>query len=449
MTLPPVDRTWVRYIPSFLRKRFENRHVFQEAVENSGWLFADRIFRMGVGLVVGVWIARYLGPSEYGLLSYAASIIGMFSAVALLGLEAIVVRDLVRNPEREQEILGTTFRLRFLAGAISYGVAIATVMCLRFNDPKAHLLVGVMGWVLIFGAFDTIDLWFQSRVRSKFVVYAKNAAFVAASLLRVGFVVFKTPVVAFAAANAIEYALAAIGLLVVYRHCGERFGSWKGNLSLAREMFRESWPLLLSGIVFMVYLRIDQVFLGQMADSREVGVYAAAVKIAEIWFFIPTVVVNSVFPNIIKTKENDEEEFYRRLQKLYNLMAFIGYAIAIPTTLLAGFVVTLLYGKAYAAAAPMLILLVWSDVFAILAVARNAYLLAMNWSRVLFWMVLIGAVSNVLLNMVLIPRYGGIGAAAASLISYWIAGHGACYLHKPLRRTSNMMTRALMYPKFW
>lgn len=220
-------------------------------------------------------------------------------------------------------------------------------------------------------------------------------------------------------------------------------------MTVAKEMIRESWPLLLSGIVFMVYLRIDQVLLGQLADAHEVGVYAAAVRVAELWFFIPTAIVSSVFPNIVRAKENNENEFYGRLQKLYNLLAFIGYAIAIPGSLLAGVIIKLLFGAPYAAATPMLILLLWSDIFAILAVARNAYLLAMNWTWVLFWLPVAGAISNIALNYLLIPKYGGVGAAAASLFSYWFVAHGACYFSKPLRRTAHMLEQALLYPRFW
>ncbi|GLI37380.1 flippase [Geobacter hydrogenophilus] len=440
---------WIRYLPGFVRKRLEGRHVLLEAIGNTGWLFADRLLRMGVGLIVGVWIARYLGPSQYGILNYAASFVTLFSAIALLGLEAIIVRDLVRYPEREREILGTTFFLRFVAGIVSYFIAVAAIFVIRPDDRLTHLMVGIIGWVLIFGSFDTIDLWFQSQVRSKYVVYAKNAGFLIAAGLRVAFIVVKAPIIAFAVANAAEIGLGAVGLLMVYRRSGQRISRWKNSFPLARRLFTESWPLLLSGIVFMVYLRIDQVLLGQLANDREVGIYAAAVRVAELWFFIPTAIVSSVFPNIVRTKENDENEFYARLQKLYNLLAFIGYAIAIPGSLLAGLIIKLLFGAPYAAATPMLVLLLWSDIFAILAVARNAYLLAMNWSWVLWLMVLAGAVSNVLLNYMLIPHYGGVGAAVASLVSYWIAAHGACYFYKPLRRTANMLTRALIYPRFW
>lgn len=444
-----MNQAWVRHLPLFLQKRLEGRHELQKAVGNTGWLFADRLLRMGVGLVVGIWIARYLGPSQYGLLSYAASLVAVFSAIAMLGLDAIVVRDIVRCPEKEQEILGTAFTLRLVAGVAAYLMTMVTIFVLRPDDDLSQLLVGVMGWVLVFGAFDTIDLWFQSKVRSKFVVYAKNAAFLFASTLRIAFILMKAPLFAFAAANAIEIGLGAVGLCYMYRRNDQFLRSWRTSWALARKLLSDCWPLVLSGIVFMVYLRIDQVMLGQMADSREVGIYASAVKIAEIWFFVPTAIVSSVFPNIIKARESDEQEFYGRLQKLYNLLAFIGYAIAIPTTFLAGIIVYLMYGEAYAGAAPMLILLIWSDVFANLAVARNAYLMAMNWTWVLFFMVLAGALVNIALNYLLIPRYGGVGAAAASLVSYWIAAHGACYTYRPLRRTAGMLSRSLIYPRFW
>jgi len=444
-----MNQAWVKHLPLFLRKRVEGRQELQKVLGNTGWLFADRLLRMGVGLLVGIWIARYLGPARYGMLSYAASLVGIFTSFAILGLEGIIIRDLVRFPVREPEILGTTFTLRLLAGFCSYLLAIATVFILRPEDVLSQIMVTVMGWVLIFSAADTIDLWFQSKVRSKYVVYAKNAAFLVSSALRLVLVLMKAPILAFAVANAVEAAVGAVALFYVYHGNGQLVARWRTSLALARELLRDCWPLVLSGVVYMVSLRIDQVMLGQMADAHEVGIYASAVKIAEIWFFIPTALVTSVFPNIVKAKESSEAEFHGRLQKLYNLLAFVGYAIAIPTTLLAGFVVRLLYGEAYAAAAPMLVFLIWSDLFVNLGVARNSYLLALGWSWSLFFMALSGAVVNVILNLLLIPRFGGTGAAVATCISYWLAAHGACFLYRPLHRAANMITRSLIYPKFW
>ncbi|MBU5635997.1 flippase [Geomonas sp. Red69] len=444
-----MNQAWVSYLPAFLRKRVEGRHELQKVLTNAGWLFGDRLLRMGVGLFVGIWIARYLGPTQYGLLSYAASMIAVFSAVAVLGLDAIVVREVVKEPEREQEILGTVLTLRLLASFIAYILMVATTFLLRPDDRLSQILVAIMGWAMIFGSFDTIDLWFQSKVLSKYVVYAKNTAFLIASIVRVVLVVTKAPVVAFAAANSLEFGLAAVGLCCVYRSNGQLISKLRTSWELARRLLGDCWPLVLSSVVFMVYLRIDQIMLGQMATSHELGIYASAVKIAEIWFFIPTAIVSSVFPNIVRAREVDEKEFYNRLQKLYNLLAFLGYAIAIPTTFIASVVVHLFYGEAYASAAPMLVLLIWSDVFANLAVARNTFLMAMNWTRVLLVMTFLGALANIALNFWWVPKYGGVGAAAASLISYWFAAHGGCFLYKPLRRTGGMLTRALIYPRFW
>ena len=446
---PASDRGWVRFLPVILRKRFENRHVFQEAIENSGWLIADKVLRMGVGLLVGVWVARYLGPAQYGLMSYAASLVGLAGAVAGLGIDTIVIRDLIRHPEKTEAYLGTTFVLRFCSGIICYLGVLGVVAIIKPHDFLTLTIVAIVGWSLTISSFDAADLWFQSKVMSKYVVYARSAGFLVTAGIRVALIVSNAELTAFAITNLAELAIGSIGLLYVYSRKGGTIRAWKFQLRVAKELLSSGWPMLLGGIVSMVCLRIDQVMIGQISDSKELGYYAAAVRVSELWFFIPSAIVGSVFPNIIKTRELDEAEFYKRLQKLFNFLAFAGYAVAIPVTFLGPLVIKLLYGPSYAAAAPMLILLIWSDLFINLAMARGAYLFAMNWMWLLFWVNLVAAVVNISLNFFLIPRYGGVGAAVASCISYWVSAHGVCYLFRPMRKSGNMITRALIYPKFW
>lgn len=449
-TTPPVaDRSWVRFFPAKIRKRLANRHVFQEAVENSGWLIADKVLRMGLGLLVGVWVARYLGPSQYGIMSYAASLVGLAGAVAGLGIDSIVIRELVKHPEKTDELVGTTFVLRFCSGLVCYLGVLGVVAVVRPNDLLTQLIVAVVGLSLTINAFDAADLWFQSKVLSKYVVYARSIGFLIAVAVRVLLILTDAPLVAFAAANLAEIAIGAVCLLCVYSVKGGALSAWKVRLPVAKELLSSGWPVLLGSIVSMIGLRIDQVMLGQMTDAKELGVYAAAVRVAELWFFIPSAIIASVFPNIIRAREVDEGEFYRRLQRLYNFLAFAGYAVAIPVTFLSPFVINLLYGEAYSAAAPMLVLLIWSDLFINLAMARGAYLFAMNWTWILFWVNVAAAVTNVALNLFLIPRYGGIGAAIASCLAYWVSAHGVCFLIKPMRKSGNMITHALLYPKFW
>jgi O-antigen/teichoic acid export membrane protein len=444
-----MNHAWTRFLPLRVRNRLEGRRNLQKIISNTGWLFADKIIRMGAGLIVGVWVARYLGPLQFGLLNFASAFVTLFSAISLLGLEAIIVRELVRNPSGTTDILGTTCFLRLSAGVAAYAMAVGSIFIMRPGETLAHVLVAVAGLALLFQAFDTIDLWFQSQVRSKFVVIAKNGAFLVSAIAKVVLILVNASLIFFACANLAEIVLGAIGLVFVYRMNGQQIARWRVKAGSIKGLLKECLPLVLSGIVFMVYLRVDQVMLGQLAGDKEVGIYSAAVRVAEIWYFIPTAIVSSVFPDIIHSKAASEEMFFAKLQRLYNLLVFMGYAVAIPTTFLAGWLINLLFGSTYVAAGPMLAVLVWAGVFANLGVARNAYLLASNRPRILLFAVFLGAISNVLLNLILIPGYGGLGAATASCISYWVAAHGACYLYRPLFKVANMLTRAIIFPKFW
>jgi O-antigen/teichoic acid export membrane protein len=214
-------------------------------------------------------------------------------------------------------------------------------------------------------------------------------------------------------------------------------------------MLKDNWPLILSGVAIMIYMRIDQVMIGEMAGDKEVGIYSVAVQLVEVWYFLPGIIVSSVFPSIVEAKSMGDIVFYERLQKLYNFLALMAYVVAIPVTFLAGWVVKILFGVPYAKAGPMLSLLIWSVLFTNLGVARSTFLTAMNWTRIYLMTVSLGCIINVGLNYLLIPRYGGMGAVIASCIAYWFAAHGSCFLYKPLNKTGLMLTKAILFPKFW
>lgn len=440
---------WKRYLPLFVKQRLEGRHHLHRIIANTGWLFADKLIRMGMGLLVGVWVARYLGPDRFGLLSFSGAFAALFTAVASLGLDGIVVRNLVRRPGERNEILGTALLLKLTGGSLSIALAMTAVYLIRPADTLTHWLVGIAIAGTIFQAIDPIDFWFQSQVRSKFTVYAKNGAFLLAAILKVVLILVQAPLMAFAMAGLAEIAMGSIGLLLAYRATGGFITAWRARLPLARELLQDSWPLILSGVVIMIYMRIDQVMIGQISGNQEVGVYSAAVRLAEVWYFIPTAVVSSVFPGIVEARAIGDEPFYGQLQKLYNFMAFLAYAVALPVTFIAGPVVNILFGSAYEKAGPMLAVLIWAGLFTNLGVARSSFLTAMNWTRLHFLTVSLGCVINVGLNFLLIPRYGGMGAVIASFVAYWFASHGACFLFPPLRKTGWMLTRAMIYPRIW
>lgn len=443
-----MNQAWVRLLPLFLRSKVEGRAYLQNALANTGWQFADHILRMGVGLLVGIWLARYLGPEQFGMLSYALAFVALFAPIAHLGLDDIIVRDVVRSPEQKEEILGTAFFLRLGGGAGAFFAAAVSITLLRTDDLSRSLVLIVAAGAL-FQAFHVIEFWFHSQVKVKYAIWARNTAFLLASLVKVILILQGAPLIAFAWVALFEIALGAAGLVLAYLARGDRLRDWRLRGGKAWRLLQDTWPLMLSGMVIAIYLRIDQVMLGELAGNEEVGVYSVAVRLAEVWLFIPAAIYWSVFPSVVEAKELGAELFYGRLQKLYNLMAFSAYAVALPAALLAQWLVPALFGEAYGRGGPMLAVLVWANIFISLEMARSAFLTAMNWTRIYLLTVSLGCVLNIVLNFYLIPLYGGMGAVVASLLAYWFAAHGSCFLFKPLFRTGAMLSKALVYPKFW
>ena len=274
----------------------------------------------------------------------------------------------------------------------------------------------------------------------------KNAAYLGAAALRIALIQMHAPLIAFVWVALAELVVSAIGLLIAYKITGQSILRWRVNLGEIKIILRDSWPLLFSGLMIMIYMRADQIMIGQMIGNTEVGIYATAVRFAEMWNFIPMAVASSTLPSIVSVA-HDEKTMYVRLQKLYNMTALLTYTIAIILTLVAYPLVHILLGSAYVRAIPMLIVLAWSGVFTGLGVARSSFLTAMNWPKVHLLTVFLGCIVNLTLNFLLIPRFGGLGAAIASLAAYWFATHGSCFFYRPLLKSGIMLTRAMIYPK--
>ena len=430
-----------------LRERFDKPGL-RRVLPNTGWLLADRVLRMVIGITVGAWVARYLGPRDYGLLSFALAWVALFTPFAALAHERVVVRDLVASPDRTHAVLGSAAALRGLGGVAAYAAAVLGMMALRPHDALALQLVMVTAVVMILQPFNVIELWYQSQVRARDAVLALAVASLLTAALRVALIVSKAQLPAFAWATVAEAALVGVMLVAVYQTRERGLGTWRAALAEGRSLLRDTAPLLLTGGMIQIYMRIDQVMLGQMASAAELGAYSAAVRLVEAWYFLPTAVVASVFPTIVEAQRSNPALFYERLQRLYGATAALAYAIALPTCLLSGWIVRVLFGAEYAHAAPMLAVLIWSLVFTSLGVARGGFLISMNWTRPYLMTVTLGGVTNVVLNLLLIPRYGGMGAVIASLVAYWVATHGSCFVYRPLVPTGRMLTRALLWPRF-
>jgi PST family polysaccharide transporter len=424
--------------------KLTDRHNLQALIANSGWLLTDRIIRMLVGFFVTAWIARYLGPESFGQLNYAIAFVALFNAIATLGLDGIVVRELVRHPENKDDILGSAFALKLMGGGGAFVVAFATIWLVRPVDSETHWLVGIIAAGMIFQAFDVADLWFESQVQARFTVIVRSVVFLILAAVKVWLILTEADVLAFAWAATAEIALGALGLYLAFQSVGNAWSKVRPVGLCIASLLKESWPQVFSGMAIMLYMRIDQVMLAEMIDEREVGLYSAALRLSEVWYFVPAIIVSSVMPSLTEYRTRSKELYYQRLQQLYTLLARVAYIVAIPMTFLASPIISLVYGESYGPAGLILAVHIWSAVFVFFSVATIPWTLNEGTMTITMYQTIMGAALNIVLNLYLIPLYGGLGCAIATTLSYgfcaWVVN--SCFMKT--REIFQMQTRALL-----
>jgi len=402
-------------------KNLKNHHGFIKYFKNTSWLFGEKILRMIVGLFVGIWVARYLGPEQFGLFSYAQSFVGLFTVIATLGLDGIVIRELVKDESRRDELIGTAFWMK-LFGAFLVLLLLAFAVGFTSNDAQTNSLVFIIASATIFQSFNVVDFYFQAKVMSKYIVYANVISLLISSVVKIALILNEASLVAFAWVILFDSFILAVGYGYFYLKNHLSLKLWKFQKSVAVNLLRDSWPLILSGIVVSIYMKIDQVMIKEILGSEAVGQYAAAVRLSEAWYFIPMVISASLFPAIINAKKVSEELYYQRLQKLYDLMVWMSIVIAIFMTFMSDWIVELLYGGQYDEAGGVLMIHIWAGIFVFLGVASGKWFINENLQMLSFWRTFYGMMINVVLNIFLIPKHGVQGAAIATLLSYFVAG---------------------------
>ena len=412
---------WLYCLPTALRTKIEHRHNLQKILNNTGWLFADKIFRMGIGLLVGVWVARYLGPEKFGIFNYAVAIVSLFTAVATLGLNNIVVRDLIKHPEDVNATLGTACLLQLIGGVISTAAAVITVSFIRPDDTTTRLIVAIIGSSMIFKASDVIRYWFETKVQSKYTVWIDNIVLLITSSIKIVLILNNAPLPTFAWAVFLEYALIAALLIVAYTSKESQISKWTYKIKRAKTLLNDSWPLILAGLAGMLYMRIDQIMLGQILNNEAVGIYSAAVRISEIFYLIPLVIIPSVYPTIIKAKEKNINLYNNHYRNLFAAMQAISIGLAIPITFLSNWITDILYGPGYSESATVLTIHIWGALFVFSGLASNRWFVAENLQKYTFYRTLAGCGLSLILNYLLIPDYGPTGSAFASVISQSLA----------------------------
>ncbi|MEI8363104.1 MAG: flippase [Betaproteobacteria bacterium] len=409
---------------------------------NTSWMFGEQMLRMASGLLVGIWVARYLGPEQFGLFSYALAFVSIFSGLAKLGLDGIVVRDLVNHPHQRDVYLGTAFWLKFVGAFIMLGfVALATIF--TSNDHTTNLYVFIIASGIIFQSFEVVDFYFQSKVLSKFVSICKITQLALSSVLKIYFVMTGADLYWFVVVTMLDQVTLALTLFVAYKH--QKIGGFYRyfNFSIANQLLKNCWPIIFSGLAIAVYMRIDQIMIKEILGDKEVGLYSAAVKLTEVWYMIPIIISSSLFPAILDAKRVSESLYHSRFQKLYDLMVFLALALAIPVTFLSNWVMTLLYGSAYTEAGAVLAINIWASLLVFLGVVNGKFLLAEGMMKAMLYFTLACGVLNVIFNLLLIPIYGIYGAAISTLLTQFFGLFFTC-LHKRTRTIFYMQIKALL-----
>ncbi len=415
---------------------------FRRYLVNTSWLAGEKLVRFAAGLSVGIWIARYLGPDRFGLLSYAMSFVGLFAAMATLGLDGILVRELVMAGDKRDALLGTSFFLR-LAGSFLALILLAAALVLVSVGSYEYLLIIIAGISLLFQSVGIINLYFQSRVISRYSFFSTLSSVLISSAIKVWLILSSAPLMAFAFMIAMDAAILAAAYIYFYVANGLDPLRWRFEWSIASALLRDSWPLILSGLVISIYMKIDQVMIKSMMGNKAVGIYAAAVNISEAGYFIPVIISNSVFPAIVEAKAGNEPLYRQRLQRLYDLMTFLAVGLAAVVTIIGSPLVALLYGSAYLPAAKVLMVHIWASVFVFWGVANSKWFLAENLQVFSMVGAVTGAFLNIILNYPLINRFGVLGAAFSTVISYAVSAYLCLSLFPCTRKAFILLSNTL------
>lgn len=389
---------------------------FKRYLSNTSWLLFGRIFTLIVSFIVTVYVVRYLGPTNYGTLSYAVGFVGLFSFLANLGIDQVLYRELVKTPEKADELLGSSLGLKLGAGLLTY--FITCIITLIIGDGFfISSLIWIIGLSFLLQPFQIINFYFQSRVEARKTILTQTAVIVLLSIAKLLIIYFNFGIYYFSAIFVLESLLYALFYVHAYQKT-RKILKWQFNSDIAKTILKASWPFMLATAFTVIYTRIDQFMIKHFIDTTSVGIYDAAVRIAEAWYFVPGAVVTSIFPAIINAKNLGIERYHKRLFHFFTVMFWITLAIALPIYFFSDQIIALLYGSKYAGSEAVLRIYVLSGISYSLTIALSQYLTAEHHEKAVFLSSLFGMIVNIALNLIWIPKYGISGAAYATLVAY-------------------------------
>lgn len=423
-------------------KSLKEHQGFVKYFKNTSWLMGEKFFRIAISLFVGIWMARYLGPEKFGLFSYAQSFVELFAIFITLGLDAILVKELLDKKSNNDILLGTAFVLKICGFFL---MTLVLLVSIQFTNKTSleNTIIYIMLGSVFFQVFNVIDFFFQAKVLSKYIVFTNTIALLFSSIFKIILIINEASLLYFAMSVVLEALISALGYIYFYRYHGEDFKAWKFDYVIAKKLLYQSWPLILSGIAISLYMKIDQVMISNIMGNKFVAYYAVAVKFSNIWFFLTVILTNSLFPAILNAKNVSEEKYQYRIINLYRLLVIIAVVISILVYIFSSQLILYTYGIQYQESIVLLKLYIWSIIFVFLNNGSWKWYIAEGLQNIATIRLAIGAISNIILNYFWIKSYGLVGAAYATLISYAIATYFGNLFHKKTWINFKMQSNAI------
>lgn len=421
--------------------------VKNKLIHNATWIVVGQIIRMLLSVGITMLTARYLGPQNYGTINYAAGLVAFAAPLMKLGLNAILVRELVNRPKEEGEILGTVTGMNLLSSVLCIIGITAFAAIANRGEEETILVCVIYSFLLFFQALEMVQYWYQAKLLSKYYIIASMCAYLCTALFKVFLLVTKKSVYWFSASNSIEYAVLAGVLMLVYKAKGGQ--KFLFSFAEAKKLLSVGRYYILSQMMVVIFAQTDKIMLKHMMDSEAVGYYAAAVTCANMFGFVFTAIIDSARPVIIEAKQRSSAVFERMMTMLYSVVFYLAFAVGIVITLFAPLIIRILYGVEYNAAVAPLRLIVWYIAFSMFGAVRNIWILAEEKQKYLWRINICGAIANVILNAMIIPVWGIMGAALASLVTQFFTNVVVGFLIKPIRPNNRLMLSGMDIRLFW
>lgn len=414
-----------------------------KVLKNAGWLVSSKIIQMLISLAVGILTARYLGPSNYGLINYAGAYTAFFASICTLGINSVLVKEFIDNPGQEGKIIGTSLGMRALSSFLSAISIMGICFVLDANEPTTQIVVALCSIGMIFNVFETFNYWFQSKLQSKKTAIASLIAYTITAIYKVILLCNNKSVIYFAMATSVDYL--CIAIVLYYFYLKEKGSKLSFSWSYGRQLLQKSCHFILPGLMVAIYGQTDKIMLKHMINDAEIGYYATATAICSMWCFVLSAIIDSITPPIMQAYSKDKVKYNYLNRALYCIVFYISAFVSIIFTVFGEFVITILYGDTYLPAVAPLRIITWYTAFSYLGVARNAWIVCENKQKHLKYIYATAAFSNVILNIIFIPWLGAVGAAIASLFAQIITTIVVPFFIKDMRSNSIMIIEAIFF----